>query len=270
MPHEVGRVHAVAYAPVPRVPGFFRVAALAFILSCAGWTSAHAQETPRVVVELEAASLWVSRNDVRIPNDGGTRFSLSNLIGSGPTPSGRAEIVWNLAERHGVRLVYAPIRIDGSGVPDQPLLFAGATFAGGQRLDATYQFSSYRATYRYRFFRGDTWTWRVGGTAFVRDARVALSQAGLEAEDADVGVVPLAHLNGEARVGERWVFLLDLDVSAAPQGRAIDFGARMRYALSDRWGVGAGYRTIEGGADVTRVFNFAWLNAATASVALSF
>jgi hypothetical protein len=64
--------------------------------------------------------------------------------------------------------------------------------------------------------------------------------------------------------------LLDLDASAAPQGRAIDFGGRLRYALTDRWSAGVGYRTIEGGADVDRVYNFAWLNAAVASLAVSF
>lgn len=64
--------------------------------------------------------------------------------------------------------------------------------------------------------------------------------------------------------------MLDLDITAAPQGRAIDFGGRLQYALTDRWALGLGYRTIEGGADVTQVFNFAWLNAAVASVALRF
>ncbi len=109
-----------------------------------------------------------------------------------------------------------------------------------------------------------------GGTAFVRDARVALAQGGLSAEDTDVGVVPLAHLNGEARLGARWQLVLDLDVTAAPQGRAIDVGGRLRYAFSDRWSLGAGYRTVEGGADVDQVFNFAWLNAAVASAAVRF
>jgi hypothetical protein len=66
------------------------------------------------------------------------------------------------------------------------------------------------------------------------------------------------------------VLVLDLDIAAAPQGRAIDAGGRLRYALSNRRAVGAGYRTIEGGADVERVFNFAWLNGAVATLAVTF
>lgn len=232
--------------------------------------TAGAQEPPKVVLDFEAGGVWLARNDVQIPNETGTRFSLQELIGAGPTEVTRVELAWNINPRHGLRVVYAPIRIEGSGTPAMDLLFAGEQFSAGVSTDAVYKFSSYRATYRYRFYQGDTWSWRVGGTAFIRDARVALAQGALAAEDTDVGFVPLAHLNGEARLGERWLLVLDLDVAAAPQGRAIDFGGRLRYALTDRLSLGAGYRTIEGGADVDPVFNFAWLNAAVASLAFSF
>lgn len=231
---------------------------------------ASAQEIPTLVIEVEGGPTWLARNDVQIPNEEGTRFSLADLIGAGPTPLVRLEAAWNITDRHSVRAVYAPVIIEASGTPDRDIRFAGSLFGPGQAIDAAYQFTSYRATYRYRIFQGDTWTWRLGATAFVRDARIALAQEGTEAEDTDVGLVPLAHLNGEARLGERWTLVLDLDITAAPQGRAIDFGGRVRYALSDRWTVGAGYRTIEGGADVERVFNFAWLNAAVLSAGVRF
>jgi hypothetical protein len=247
-----------------------RAAGLVLVVLVGSALAVAAQDQPRVVVEVEGGGTWLARNDVQIPNETGTRFSLVDVIGAGPSGLLRIEAAWNLADRHSVRLVYAPIRVEGAGTSDRDLLFAGELFGSGQPLDATYQFNSFRATYRYRIFHGDTWTWRLGATAFVRDARVALSQAGLEAEDTDVGVVPLGHLSGEARLGERWRLVLDLDVTAAPQGRAIDFGGRLQYALTERWALGLGYRTIEGGADVTQVFNFAWLNAAVANLALRF
>lgn len=38
-------------------------------------------------IEVEAGGAWLSRNDVRIPNDAsGTRFALDDLTGSGPFP----------------------------------------------------------------------------------------------------------------------------------------------------------------------------------------
>ena len=56
----------------------------------------------------------------------------------------------------------------------------------------------------------------------------------------------------------------------APQGRAFDVSARLGYVLAERWEVGIGYRTIEGGADVEQVYNFAWLHSAVASLRLRF
>jgi hypothetical protein len=232
--------------------------------------TAHAQAPPKVVLEVEAGGLWLARNDAQIPNETGTRFSLQELIGAGPSSLVRSELTWNINSRHALRVVYAPVRIERAGTPTESLLFAGEQFAAGAPAEAVYRFSSYRATYRYRFYEGRHWSWRVGATAFVRDARVALAQGALAAEDTDLGFVPLAHLNGEGRLGDRWRVVLDLDIVAAPQGRAIDFGGRLRYALTDHWSVGAGYRTIEGGADVDQVFNFAWLNAAVASLAVTF
>jgi hypothetical protein len=161
------------------------------------------------------------------------------------------------------------LEITGRGTPASAITFAGETFAAIP-TDAVYKFSNYRATYRYRIFEGDRWRWYVGFTGFVRDARIALSQDGRAAEDSDVGFVPLGHVRGEGRISDRWRFALEFDAAAAPQGRALDLSATVNYSPTPRWTVGAGYRTIEGGADVTTVYTFAWLNAAIARVGLRF
>jgi hypothetical protein len=62
----------------------------------------------------------------------------------------------------------------------------------------------------------------------------------------------------------------DLDGSAAPQGRAIDFAATLEYRPTPRLKVFGGYRTIEGGADVDAVYAFAWLNAVVAGLGVRF
>ena len=138
------------------------------------------------------------------------------------------------------------------------------------QTEGSYKFSSYRLTYRYRFYEGPTWRWKIGATGFVRDARIALRQAGKYAEDTDVGFVPLVYVQGFARIGEDWSFTLDFDGLAASQGRAFDIATKLGYALSDHLELGFGYRVIEGGADVEQVYNFAWLNALVASLRLSF
>jgi hypothetical protein len=224
----------------------------------------------RYGVLFEGAAVWVPRNDVRIPPDTGTEFSITDLIGNEASPATRVELTFDINDRHGFRLTYAPLQVNGSGVPATAIVFDDGSFEPGVPTDANYKFSSYRATYRYSFFRGDRWTWRVGATAFVRDARIRLEQPGVSAEYTDLGVVPLAHLDAEVRLSRQWRLVFDADGSAAPQGRAFDVSAKAVWSPTPRFDIGGGYRTIEGGADVDEVYNFAWLQFAVASVAIRF
>ncbi len=111
--------------------------------------SAVAQQTgERVSVELEGAGLWLGRNDVRIPNnETATEFSLVDVISRAPAGVVRATAVVNFHERHGLRFVVAPLKIEEPGTIESPVSFAGALFAPGPGT-AGYQFSSYRLTYR--------------------------------------------------------------------------------------------------------------------------
>lgn len=241
----------------------------ATLVLAARTTTANAQPAPRFGVTLEGANVWSARNDVRIPPDGGTDFSIVELIGSAPTPTLRAEATVAIAAKHELRVVYAPLRITGRGTPDGPIAFAGGLFAP-VATSAEYEFTNYRATYRYRVYDGATWRWQIGFTGFVRDARIALQQPGVAAEDTDVGFVPLGHVKGQARLGNRWGYTLEIDGAAAPQGRAFDIRTTVDYHPTPRWTIAAGYRTIEGGADVDAVFTFAWLNAAILRVGVRF
>ena len=69
---------------------------------------------------------------------------------------------------------------------------------------------------------------------------------------------------------ERSYLVLDVEALGASQGRAIDGSLKWHYKLSDKLNVGFGYRTIEGGADVDSVFNFAWLHFAAVSLGYEF
>ena len=104
----------------------------------------------------------------------------------------------------------------------------------------------------------------------MRDARIALAQPGVTAEDTDVGFVPLAHVRGRAVLSDRVRLMLEADGTAAPQGRAFDLAAMVDVNIAGGWFIGGGYRTIEGGADVDTVYNFSWLNAAVVRTGVTF
>jgi hypothetical protein len=222
-----------------------------------------------VRLRVEAGGVWQARNDVRIPGDAGTRFALDDITGNGPYAFGRVELAADLAERHALRLVYAPLRLSETGNAAAPVEFAGERFDAGA-VAATYQFNAPRLTYRYLLRDTERWQLQVGLTLLVRDAVVRLRQDEVSAEDDDVGLVPLLHLAGSYRLDDRWRLAFDLDGLAAPQGRAFDLGVRAEYSLTDRWEVGVGYRVLEGGADNDDVYNFSWFNYALVAVAYRF
>ena len=252
---------------------------------------AQAQATPpaspRFTVDLEAGPAWQSRNIAESPNDGtATRFSIEELAGRGPFPAGRLTLGWNPSERHGLRILLAPLSIRETATLQEEIRFEGETFEAGRAVEATYTFNSWRATYRYRFHEGaHTRAW-VGGTAKVRDAVIALDPRGTGggpgegpgggdppgpggaryAEKTDLGFVPLLHLAGEWRPAAPWILAVEADGLAGGPGRAIDAALTVGRELGDGWSLHAGYRTVEGGADIEEVYSFAWLHYATVGV----
>ncbi len=227
----------------------------------------EAQVSP-LELEVEGGLVWQSRNDVEIPNDGtATRFSLADLVGAGPWPAGRVYLTWHVSERQEVRLLYAPLSLTESGTPYQPIRFAGANYVERVPVEATYTFNSYRASYRWRLHSGDRSTVWIGFTAKVRDAAIVLAQGSTTSRKDDLGFVPLLHLAVDRRFGQRWRLSFDADGLAGGPGRAVDASLKLGYDVGDRWAIRAGYRTVEGGADVESVYAFAWLHYATVSVA---
>jgi hypothetical protein len=245
------------------------IAALAFTIVPA----LRGQETsrPRFEVELEAGPVWQTRNDVQIPNDpSGTRFSLVTLLGNGWWPAGRVYVTWHIGTRHSIRGLFAPLSITGTGTVSGPIEFAGETFPGGPGLLGTYQFNSYRLTYQYRFLARERLRLWLGFTGKIRDAKIELAQGTLTARDTDVGFVPLLHLASDWQPTARTHVLFDLDGLAGGPGRAFDVALKLGYDLNQYWRLSGGYRTLEGGADVSSVYAFAWLHYGVLALAFRY
>lgn len=212
-------------------------------------------------LDFDLLSVWQQRNTVQAPNDAAnSRFSLVDVLGKGAWAGVRATLVFDgFRPGHQWRLLAAPFSIDDSGTLTAPVRFQNITFAPGP-VQATYRFDSYRATYRLPLTSSANWEWYWGVTAKIRSAKIELAQGPVSASKTNTGFVPLLHFAGEARYGAHWRVSLDFDGLASPQGRAIDLGARIGYALTPSMEVFAGARVVEGGADNDDVYNFAQLN----------
>lgn len=233
------------------------------LLALSPLAAAHA---PASALDLDLLAVHQDRNDVQIPNSAaGSRVDLAGVLGDGPWTSVR--LTWvtpGLGEGQQWRVMLAPLEIESAGMLRAPLAFNGAAFAPGL-VRAGYRFNSWRVSYRWPLWRTAHWQWHAGLTAKVRDAEISFSQAGVAARKANLGLVPLAHVAGEARYGD-WRVSVDGDGLASPQGHAFDIGARVGYAFTPAAEAYAGLRTLEGGADNDEVYNFAWFNQVSLGV----
>lgn len=213
-------------------------------------------------LDVESGLATAGYNDVRVPNDTGTLFSLSDDLDAENTVFFRLRLGYRLGQRHHLFLFGAPFSLSASGSVPEPLRFEDAEFPAGTALDARYTFNSYRLTYRYDLVRSKKWILGLGLTAKIRDAAIRVSGGGKEAETTNVGFVPLINFWLQWNLSQRLRMIFEGDALAAPggQGRAEDVFLGLQAQLSRAVSLKGGYRLLEGGADVGQVYNFAWIN----------
>lgn len=224
----------------------------------------------QALIDLESGLVFTGYNDVRIPGDKGTRFSLKDDLIPKTEPFYRIRLNYTIKSRHTLSLLYAPLETKSEGSVANDILFEGVLFPANSKIAGTYKFNSYRLTYRYDIVKKARIDFGSGFTAKIRDAKIALSSPGLIAEKANVGFVPIINFRLMWKVDDKFGLLLDGDALAAPQGRAEDVLIAATYKLSENIGIRAGYRILEGGADNDEVYNFALFHYASVGFSYSF
>jgi hypothetical protein len=213
--------------------------------------------------DLETGAVGTGYNNVRIPGDQGTLFSLKDDLVSKTEIFFRARANYTIKSRHTLSLLYAPLETVSKGNVPYDILFEGVTFPANTDLTGTYKFNSYRLTYRYEIVLKPKFEFGLGFTAKIRDAKIAMASSSLESEKTNVGFVPIINFRMLWKPYEKFGILLEGDALAAPQGRAEDVLIAATYRVSDRIGIKAGYRILEGGAENDEVYNFALFNYAS-------
>ena len=219
--------------------------------------------TGQIALDLETGVVNTGYNNVRIPGDGGTLFSLKNDLKASPEFFYRIRVNYTIGKRHTLSGLFAPLTTSYNGRVAGDINFEGVTFPSNTDLTGTYKFNSYRLTYRYEIVQSEKLDFGLGFTAKIRDAKIALASPGLESEKTNVGFVPIINFRLLWHLDEKFGLLVEGDALAAPQGRAEDVLIAVTYKLSDRFGLKAGYRLLEGGADNDEVYNFAFFHYAS-------
>ena len=78
-------------------------------------SAAQGADQNKFSIEIEGGPVWQSRNDVRIPNDTGTKFSMRDIQGSGPFAAARVYFDYAFRPKHEFRVLAAPLSVTATG-----------------------------------------------------------------------------------------------------------------------------------------------------------
>lgn len=210
-----------------------------------------------------------SYNQVQISGDDGTRFNMRKSFRKDEFFF-RLDYKMSFDNRHGFRLLYAPLRLKGAHRYDKNIDFNGEVFIANSETSTTYQFNSYRASYFYQLIDETKWKLYLGITGKIRDASIELKQGNKKEKRSDLGIVPLFYLWTEYWLTNDFKMTFDFDGLAAPQGRAFDMALMLGYKLSPSVNASLGYRILEGGVDNDKVYNFSQFNYGFSAIEVTF
>ncbi len=220
----------------------------------------------QISFDLESGYVGTGYNDVRIPGDEGTLFSLNEELKADGKLYYRLRLNYNINPRNIISVLYAPLTVKSQGSVPREIIFEDALFSANAEINATYKFNSYRLTYRYEIVQKPKFNFGLGFTAKIRDAKIALASGDEQGEKINVGFVPIINFRLAWNPVEKIGILFEGDALAAPQGRAEDVLLALTYKASDKIGIKAGYRILEGGADNDEVYTFSLFHYAAAGL----
>jgi len=183
------------------------IAAIFTILLSTGYSEASAQ----LRLDVETGVVFSGYNNVQIPNNSGTKISLSDELETDPAFFWRVRLAYSLAERHNIVFLVAPLHLEGKGIINREVDFEGEQFPQGVLLKSEYRFDSYRITYRYDVYSSKKLKTCLGFTAKIRDASISLKGGNKAAEKKNTGFVPLVNFRVEWMFAKRFTLILDGD-----------------------------------------------------------
>ena len=221
-------------------------------------------------MDMETGGVSAGYNDIQIPGNSGTRFSLTNSFSVESKAFYRLRLTKEVKKDSFISFLYAPLTLSASGVTKAQIDFNNDVFPAGTAVNAKYRFDSYRLSYWKNFRKSDKLLMKLGFTAKIRDAAVLISSIAKESEKKNTGFVPLLNFGLTYGFSDKLAFVIDGDALAGGPGRAEDVLLAVSYKTGGRYSYWIGYRFVEGGADTKEVYSFALLNYISAGVSIDF
>ena len=236
------------------------------ILTCYLTKSVSAQ----TFLDLETGPVITGYNDLRIPGDIGTLFSLKNDLSAKIKIFYRLRASYTLHSRYTISLLYAPLEISSVGKIPNKINFNRVVFDAETEMKSIYKFNSYRLTFRYDIITQKNIVFGLGITAKIRDAYIHLYSTKQSAKLSSIGFLPIMNFNLLWKINDSWDLILNGDALITPQGRAEDIQLALTYQYTDPINFRIGYRILEGGTDSNSSYGFALFHYASLGCSYSF
>lgn len=199
--------------------------------------------------------------DMRVRVDGETEettgddVDFDDTFGIGDFDRFRAEVLWRISDRHGVRFMYFENNRDATRSIDRDVTFQDETFPVGATVNARSNLTVAQLGYEYAFMRRDTYELAAGiGIHYVDlalglDATVTAQGStvseSLDEEAATKAPLPVLGLRGTWSLphnfyitGQIQYFYLEFDPYS---GSLLDLKASAVWQMSDHVGIGLAY-----------------------------
>lgn len=222
------------------------------------------------ITSFQGAAVYSARNDAAIPGDTGDEFSFIDDLDSDTVFSPRVEAGYEFGGKHFIGLMASLLRIEADGAFDRDIMFDDILFTEGTEVQAKYRFDSYRVTYRYYIISGGNIKLGAGLTGKIRDAEITLEGGGQKGGLDNTGFAPLINYYIEWIYSPAISFLTYGDAAWSPYGRAEDIFIGGLYRINTGAALMAGYRMLEGGSDIDKVYTFAMFHYAVFGVEFRF
>lgn len=222
------------------------------------------------ITSFQGAAVYSTRNDVAIPGDTGDELSFVDDLDSDVVFSPRVEAGYEFAGKHFVGFMASLLRLEAEGKFDRDIMFDDKLFAEGTEVEGKYRFDSYRATYRYYFISNTNMKLGAGLTAKIRDAEITLEGGGQKGGLDNTGFAPLINYYFEWIFSPAFSFFTYGDAAWSPYGRAEDIFIGGLYRINTSAALMAGYRMLEGGSDIDKVYTFSMFHYAVLGIEYRF
>lgn len=224
--------------------------------------------------DIEYGMVWQGKNAFQIPNAvGGTRIDLASDSSTAESILvNRFYFTHTLNGPHQIKILFAPLELRTSGTLKNDFYFQNQLFHKDELAFFIYKFNSYRLSYIYNIKQNESWSWNIGVTAKIRDAKISVRGKDKVETKKDLGFVPLLHFgfNYTPQLIQNIELEFDADALAAPQGRAEDLSFKLSYLATEQARFYLGYRVLEGGADNKAVYTFALFHYLIAGMKFDF